>query len=82
MSKWTDEELAELEHSQDLDWETAEWLPPSPPRGAVVTISLGAEEFERIAACAEGLGETLTAFIKRAASERAEREAQRNPAPR
>ena len=74
MSKWTDEELRELEEDEDQwDWDHGELVEPSPPehRGARVVVRLERDEFRRLGVAADQAGERLTEFIRNDALARA-----------
>ena len=63
MSKWTDEELVELEDPDQLDWDNAEWRPGNPNAGAVLSVRFTTAELTRVEMAAEAAGLSLFQFI-------------------
>jgi hypothetical protein len=72
MSKWTDEELAELEDPETWDWESAEEHPPVQTPGARVPVRFSAAELGVLERAAEQAGLKLTAYVRAAALARAQ----------
>ncbi len=64
---WTDQELDELEDAGSWDWETSRVAGPVSHHGAEVAVRFSAGEFAGLAAEAERLGMTVTAFVRMAA---------------
>jgi len=67
MSKWTDDELAELEDPETWDWESAEEHAPVNAPGARVSVRFSAAELGMLERAAEQAGLKLTAYVRAAA---------------
>ena len=72
MSKWTDEELAELEDPESWDWESAAEHPAVETPSARVSVRFSADELGVLERAAEQAGIKLTAYIRAAALARAQ----------
>jgi hypothetical protein len=70
-SKWTAEELAELEDPANWDWGSAEHHPGNPDHESYVTLRFAKEEFRQLAQAARTMEVPLTEFIRGAALARA-----------
>ena len=77
MTRWTEDELKQLEDPEQWDSENAEAFPGGQARGAVVAVRFDRRDFAEIARAAREAGVPLTRFIHDAALAHARR---RNPA--
>lgn len=64
MSKWTEQELAELEDPETWDWDSAEEHPPVETPSARVSVRFSAAELGVLERAAEQAGLQLTAYIR------------------
>ena len=67
MTRWTDEELKQLEDSEPWDSENALAFPGGQARGAVVAVRFDRGDFPEIARAAREAGIPVTRFIHDAA---------------
>ncbi len=71
MSRWTDEELKELEEADQWDWDSGELCPGVKNRQTAVKVVFAGADFDRLSEAAQQLGVSTVQFIHDAAVARA-----------
>jgi hypothetical protein len=68
-----DKDLKALENSENWDWENAETESGTKNRRAIVSVAFPREDFKKVAECARQIGVSVSAFIRHAAVDTAEK---------
>jgi hypothetical protein len=71
MSRWTDEDLKELEEADQWDWDSGELRPGVGNRRTTVKVVFAGADFDRLSEAAQQLGVSTIQFIHDAAVARA-----------
>lgn len=68
----SDDELGELQNTENWDFEHVQKGRRTRPQRAIVSVAFSREDFEKVGKCAEQLGKRTSEFIREAALEKAE----------